>query len=140
MERDWSGNARRLSHADRSEIERLIWGGETFEAAATAVGLLDQVDPARSGAHGRLEAAGKGALCSPLVAGRAGGDFARPDGWEVSPNDREAAEESTFDDLARRGLGWIAQPLSRVASRQRGGRARPQTQAFETSDRLEVVP
>ena len=33
MERDWSGNARRLSHADRSEIERLIWGGETFETA-----------------------------------------------------------------------------------------------------------
>src|SRR6185312_2325548 len=38
MERDWSGNARRLSHADRSEIERLIWSGETFETAATAVG------------------------------------------------------------------------------------------------------
>ena len=38
MERDWSGNARRLSQADRSEIERLIWGGETFERAAAAVG------------------------------------------------------------------------------------------------------
>ena len=38
MERDWSGNARRLSHADRSEIERLIWSGETFETAAAAVG------------------------------------------------------------------------------------------------------
>ena len=38
MERDWSGNARRLSQADRSEIERLIWGGETFETAAAAVG------------------------------------------------------------------------------------------------------
>jgi len=38
MERQWSGNARRLSHADRSEIERLIWGGETFETAAAAVG------------------------------------------------------------------------------------------------------
>ena len=38
MERDWSGNAKRLSHADRSEIERLIWGGETFETAAAAVG------------------------------------------------------------------------------------------------------
>jgi transposase, IS30 family len=38
MERDWSGNARRLSHADRSEIERLIWRGETFETAAAAVG------------------------------------------------------------------------------------------------------
>jgi IS30 family transposase len=38
MERDWSGNAKRLSHADRSQIERLIWGGETFETAAAAVG------------------------------------------------------------------------------------------------------
>ncbi len=38
MEREWTGNARRLSQADRSEIERLIWGGETFETAAVAVG------------------------------------------------------------------------------------------------------
>jgi hypothetical protein len=38
MEREWTGNARRLSRADRSEIERLIWGGETFAAAAAAVG------------------------------------------------------------------------------------------------------
>jgi hypothetical protein len=45
MERQWTGNARRLSHADRTEIERLIWGGETFEAAAGGR-LLDEVDPA----------------------------------------------------------------------------------------------
>jgi len=38
MERQWSGNPRRLSQADLCEIERLIWGGETFEAAAAAVG------------------------------------------------------------------------------------------------------
>jgi IS30 family transposase len=38
MERQWTGNARRLSHVDRSQIERLIWGGETFETAAVAVG------------------------------------------------------------------------------------------------------
>jgi IS30 family transposase len=38
MERQWSGNARRLSQADRLEIERLIRGGETFETAAAAVG------------------------------------------------------------------------------------------------------
>ncbi len=34
MERRWSSNARRLSQADRAEIERPIWGGETFAAAA----------------------------------------------------------------------------------------------------------
>lgn len=38
MERHWSGNARRLSQADRSEIERRIWSGETFATAAAAVG------------------------------------------------------------------------------------------------------
>jgi IS30 family transposase len=38
MERQWSGNAKRLSHADRAQIERLIGGGETFAAAAAAVG------------------------------------------------------------------------------------------------------
>ena len=38
MERQWTGNARRLSRADRLEIERLIWGGETFATAAAAVG------------------------------------------------------------------------------------------------------
>jgi IS30 family transposase len=38
MERQWTGNARRLSQADRLEIERRIWGGETFATAAAAVG------------------------------------------------------------------------------------------------------
>ena len=38
MERQWTGNPRRLSQADRSEIERLIWSGETFATAAAAVG------------------------------------------------------------------------------------------------------
>ena len=38
MERQWTGNARRLSHADRAQIERFIWSGETFETAAAAVG------------------------------------------------------------------------------------------------------
>jgi transposase, IS30 family len=38
MERRWTGNPRRLSQADLSEIERLIWGGETFATAAAAVG------------------------------------------------------------------------------------------------------
>jgi IS30 family transposase len=38
MEREWSGNARRLSRADRAEIERRIWSGETFATAAAGVG------------------------------------------------------------------------------------------------------
>ena len=38
MERQWTGNARRLSQTDRAEIERRIRSGETFEMAAAAVG------------------------------------------------------------------------------------------------------
>jgi IS30 family transposase len=38
MEREWSGNPRRLSRTDLAEIERLIFEGATFEKAAAAVG------------------------------------------------------------------------------------------------------
>ena len=38
MEREWSGNARRLSRADRAQIESLIRSGATFEATAEAGG------------------------------------------------------------------------------------------------------
>ena len=38
MERAWTGNARRLSEADRVEIERRIHEGEKYEAVAAAVG------------------------------------------------------------------------------------------------------
>ena len=38
MERQWSGNARRLSQADLAQIESLIRAGATFEATAGAVG------------------------------------------------------------------------------------------------------
>lgn len=38
MEREWTGNPRRLSEADRVEIDRRFRVGETFEAVAEAVG------------------------------------------------------------------------------------------------------
>jgi hypothetical protein len=38
VEREWSGNVRRLSRADRAEIGRRLAGGETFEVVAGAVG------------------------------------------------------------------------------------------------------
>jgi len=38
MEREWSGNAKRLSEADRAEIERRIHDGEAFATVAAAVG------------------------------------------------------------------------------------------------------
>ena len=42
MEREWSGNPRRLSHADRAEIDRLHRGGETFATIAAKVGCSEK--------------------------------------------------------------------------------------------------
>ena len=42
MEHGWSGNARRLSQADRSQIERLIRAGETFATTAAAIGCSEK--------------------------------------------------------------------------------------------------
>jgi transposase, IS30 family len=80
MERQWSGNARRLSRADRSEIERLIWGGETFAVAAAAVGcstksiqrfmaLTGGLKPRRQRSPRRLSMADREELSRGLVAG-----------------------------------------------------------------------
>jgi IS30 family transposase len=80
MEREWSGNARRLSQADRSEIERLIWGGETFATAATAVGcstksiqrfmaLTGGLKPRRQRSPRRLSVSDREELSRGLVAG-----------------------------------------------------------------------
>jgi transposase, IS30 family len=80
MERQWSGNARRLSQADRAEIERRIWGGETFEAAATAVGcstksiqrfmaLTGGLKPRRQRSPLRLSVSDREELSRGLVAG-----------------------------------------------------------------------
>jgi IS30 family transposase len=80
MERQWSGNARRLSQADRAEIERRIWSGETFEAAATAVGcstksiqrfmaLTGGLKPRRQRSPLRLSVSDREELSRGLVAG-----------------------------------------------------------------------
>jgi DNA-directed RNA polymerase specialized sigma24 family protein len=37
MEREWTGNPRRLSEADRVEIERLVHLGEKYEEIGAAV-------------------------------------------------------------------------------------------------------
>ena len=80
MERQWSGNARRLSRADRLEIERLIWGGETFATAAAAVGcstksiqrfiaLTGGLKPRRQGSARRLSTSDREEVSRGLVAG-----------------------------------------------------------------------
>lgn len=80
MERQWSGNARRLSRADRLEIERLIWGGETFATAAAAVGcstksiqrfiaLTGGLKPRRQRSARRLSTSDREEISRGLVAG-----------------------------------------------------------------------
>ena len=42
MEREWSGNPKRVSHADRPEIERLIRDGETFTTTLARGGCSEK--------------------------------------------------------------------------------------------------
>lgn len=121
MERQWSGNPRRLSRADLSEIERLIWGGETFAAAAAAVGCSTK------SIHTSVACGARRALAG----------F----GWRrLVTKDRDATRKGSLDDLAGGWLERSPQGLSGMASRQGGGKARPATEAVEAGGRFEVVP
>lgn len=74
MEREWSGNARRLSQADRREIERRLRAGETFEATAAAVGCSTKsILP--SDTDRRHQATDQGTLTAARLARGARGDL-----------------------------------------------------------------
>ena len=103
MERVWSGSARRLSRADRAEIERRLAAGETFTVVGAAVGcttksiqrflaltggLKSRLKP-RSPL--RLSVADREELSRGLVAGDSVRRIARPLG-------------GALDNLAGRGL------------------------------------
>src|SRR5512141_3186351 len=60
MEREWTGNARRLSRVDRAQIERLIWGGETFATAGAVVGCSTKSMQRYLALSGGLKRRGKG--------------------------------------------------------------------------------
>ena len=140
MERQWTGNARRLSQADRAQIERLIWGGETFAAAAAAVGCstksIQRFLALTGGVKRRVKE--RSALRLSLADRE---ELSRGSGCRrLSTDDREATGESSLDDLARGCLERTPQQLSGLASRQGGGKARPATQAVEAGGRFEVVP
>jgi IS30 family transposase len=113
MERQWSGNARRLSQADRTQIESLIWGGATFEAAANAVGCSTKSIQrflaltgglkrrVRERSPPRLSLADREELSRSLVAGdslrtiatrlgRAPSTISREVGWNGPRNDYRA--------------------------------------------------
>ena len=99
MEREWSGNPRRLSRADRLEIERLIWGGETFATAAAAVGCSTK-SIQRFMPWGRFEAASS-ALSPAIVGVGTRGALSGPGRGGLAAQDRRSAWESAVDDLAR---------------------------------------
>ncbi len=59
MEREWTGNPKRLSHADQAEIERLIRDGETFETTAAKVGCSEKSIQRYLASIGGLQSRGK---------------------------------------------------------------------------------
>ena len=59
MEREWTGNPKRLSHADQAEIERLIRDGETFETTAAKVGCSEKSVQRYLASIGGLQSRGK---------------------------------------------------------------------------------
>lgn len=102
MERQWSGNARRLSQADRTEIERLIWAGETFAAAAAAVGCCTKsiqrfmaqtggLKPRRQRSALRLSVSDREELSRGLIAGESLRSIAARLGRAPSTISREVA-------------------------------------------------
>jgi hypothetical protein len=74
MERDWSGNARRLSEADRAEIERRIWSGETFASSPAIRYARSRRDCGGHRQRSRVRSPGVG----PAGATGPGGPTARP--------------------------------------------------------------
>lgn len=59
MEREWTGNPKRLSHADKAKIERLIRDGETFPATAAKVGCSEKSIQRYLASIGGLQSRGK---------------------------------------------------------------------------------
>jgi len=135
MERQWTGNARRLSQADRAEIERLIWGGATFEAAAAAVGCSTKSIQRFMALTGglkrrikersalRLSLAEREELSRGLVAGDSLRAIAERLGRAASTISREVA--------------WTGRPGYRAwradtAAIERGGRPKPAKLALDS--------
>jgi hypothetical protein len=102
VERDWSGNARRLS----KQIDLRSSGSSGAGRRSRQQQLPSAAPPNRpalSGPNRGSQAADKGPLAAAPVAGGARGDFARLDRWRLPTRHREATAEGTFDDLSRRG-------------------------------------
>lgn len=129
MERQWTGNARRLSHADRATIESLIRGGATFEVTASAVGCstksIQRFLAATGGLKRRLKLRSplrlslreREELSRGLVVGDSLRAIARRLGRAPSTVSREVAWNSSRD----RYRAWRADR----GAVERGGRPKP---------------
>ena len=142
MEREWSGNPRRLSEADRVEIERRIHEGETHDAISAAVGCSTKSIQRYLGVTGGVRRRTRPR--SPLrlslkereeiSLGLERGDSLRAIGRRLSRS------PSTISREVRRGVGrdgyraWRAD----AAAVERGRRPKPCKLALEPELRREV--
>ena len=101
MEREWTGNPKRLSHADQAEIERLIRDGETFETTAAKVGCSEKSVQRYLASIGGLQSRGKPRSSRLLSREEREGSFAPLAGRGVDAGDRGASWEGSVDDLSR---------------------------------------
>jgi len=67
MERQWSGNARRLRRSDRAEDRESHLGGSDVRSHGRGCRVLDEIDSAISGTDGWAEEATQGALAAASV-------------------------------------------------------------------------
>jgi len=145
MEREWSGNARRLSRGDRARIEGLIRSGARFEVAAGAVGCSTKSIQRYLGLTGglksrmrersllRLSLSEREELSRGLVAGeslrriasrlgRAASTMSRDVAWSGSRGGYRAwraDEEAQVDRLRRPGVRRTHNPTLRPRNNAR---------------------
>lgn len=101
MEREWTGNVRRLSEADRVEIERRIQDGETFATIAAAVRCSTKSIQRYLALTGGIKQRRRQRSALRLSLREREEIFAGPERWRVSAIDREAPGASAIHDLAR---------------------------------------
>ena len=135
MERDWTGNARRLSRADRAEIERRIREGATFEAAAAAVGCstksIQRYLALTGGVKGRLKARSRLRLSlaerEELSRGLVAGDSLRAIARRLG-----RAPSTISRDVARSGRDRYRAWRADNAAVERARRPKPAKLAMDT--------
>lgn len=141
MEREWSGNPRRLSRADRLEIERLIWGGETFATAAAAVGcstksiqrfmaLTGGLKPRRQRSPRRLSVSER----EELSRGLAGGDSLRRIAGRLGRAPSTISREVLWSGNRGKYRAWRAEE----GATERARRPKPETLAMNVRLRRQV--